>query len=100
MMNKAQLAEIAARNQERPNEDVTALLAEVHELSSAISNFLISRDVLPKLWTVRRTLLYQKPTPSEYSILDEAISKLEGDLGCLALHLDVSDGGEQTVSKE
>jgi hypothetical protein len=30
MMSKMQEAEIAARNRERPNEDLTTLLAEVH----------------------------------------------------------------------
>jgi hypothetical protein len=89
MMSKIQLVEIAARNQERPNEDVTALLAEIHELKSRQMQATrwIGGDVLPKLKTVWRYLLYRKPCPEECLVLDNAIAKLEGDLGWLALPL-------------
>ena len=100
-MNKAQLAEIAARNQERPNEDVTALLTEVQALRDRQMTFIrwAAEGVLPKLKAVWRVLLYQKPRPAECLTLDKAIGKLEGDLGWLALFLDESDGGTETLSK-
>lgn len=90
MMSKMQLAEIAARNQGRPNEDVTILLAEVHELRSRQTQAIrwIGRDVLPNLKEVWRYLLYRKPCPRECLVLDTAIAKLEGDLGWLALPLE------------
>jgi hypothetical protein len=87
MMSKTQVAEIVARNQERPNQDVTILLAEVHELKSRQMQAIrwIGSEVLPSLWEVRRSLLYVKPCPKEYSVLDNGITKLEGHLGWLAL---------------
>jgi hypothetical protein len=89
MMNKAQLAEISARNQERPNEDVTVLLTEVQGLRDQQMTFIrwTAKDVMPKLKEVWRVLLYQKPCPEECLTLDKAIGKLEGDLGWLALYL-------------
>ena len=65
MMSKMQLGEIAARNQKRPNEDVTTLLAEVHELRNGQIQVIrwIGRHVVPKLKKVRRYLLYLKPMP-------------------------------------
>jgi hypothetical protein len=90
MMSKMQEPEIVARNQERPNEDVTTLLAEVHELKSRQMQAIgwIGRDVLPNLREVRRHLMYRKPCPKEYLVLDTAIAKLEGHLGWLALPLE------------
>jgi hypothetical protein len=90
MIGKNQLAEIEARNQERPNQDVTALLAEVHELKNRQMTFTswIGRDVVPNLKEVWRYLLYRKPCRKECLVLDIAIAKLEGDLGWLALPLE------------
>ncbi|MGB7723602.1 MAG: hypothetical protein WBL65_27125 [Bryobacteraceae bacterium] len=90
MISKIQLAEIAARNQERPNKDVTTLLAEVHELKSRQIQAIrwIGRDVLPNLREVRRYLLYRKPPPKEYLALDTATAKLEEHLGWLGLPLE------------
>ena len=87
MMSQNQQAEIAARNQERPNEDVTALLAEVHELTNRQNTAMgwIYRDVVPNLKEVWRHLLYQKPCPRECLVLDTAIAGLEGHLQWLGL---------------
>jgi hypothetical protein len=87
MMTQNKLAEIAARNQERPNENVTALLAEVRELKNRSMTAIswIGRDVVPNLKDVRRYLLYREPCPKECLVLDTAIAKLEGDLGWLGL---------------
>ena len=85
MMTRNNLADIVARNRERPNEDVTALLAEVQELKTRQTTAMgwIARDVAPKLWEVRRSLLYQKPCPREYLVLDTAIALLDGHLAWL-----------------
>jgi hypothetical protein len=90
MMSKMQLVEIAARNQERPNEDVTTLLAEVYILKSRQMQIIrwIGGDVVPNLKEVWRYLLCRKPCPKECLVLDTAIVKLEGDLGWLALPLE------------
>jgi len=90
MMSEIQLAEIVARNQARPNEEVTLLLVEVHELKSRQMQAIrwIGGGVLPNLREVRRDLLYRKPCPKEFSVLDNAIAELEGDLGWLALPLE------------
>jgi len=90
MMSKNQLAEIAARNQERPNEAVTTMLAEIDELKSRQIQAIrwIGSDVVPNLKEVWRYLLYRKPCPEECMVLDTAIAKLEGDLGWLALPLE------------
>ena len=90
MMNKAQLAQITARNQELPNEDVMVLLAGVHELKTRQMQAIrwIGGGVVPILKEVWRYLLYRKPCPKECLVLDNAIAKLEGDLGWLALPLE------------
>ncbi len=90
MMTKAQLAQIAVRNEERANEDVTALLAEIHELRSRQAQAIrwIGGGILPNLKEVWRYLLYTKPCPKECLALDNAIAKLEGDLRWLALPLE------------
>jgi len=90
MMGKVRRAEIAARNQEQPNENVTALLAEVHELESRQVQAIrwIGGDVVPALKEVWRYLLYRKPCSKECLVLDTAIGKLEGDLWWLALPLE------------
>jgi hypothetical protein len=90
IMTKTQLAAITARNRERPNEDVTALLAELLELKSRQTQVIrwIGGGVVPNLKEVWRYLLYRKPCPKECLVLDNAIAKLEGDLGWLALPLE------------
>jgi hypothetical protein len=90
MMSKIQLAAIQARNQERADEDVTTLLAEIHELKNRQIQAMrwIGSDVVPNLKEVWRYLLYRKPCPKECLVLDTAIGKLEGHLGWLALPLE------------
>ena len=87
MMTQELLDEIATRNQDRPNEDVTALLAEVHKLKNRQITVLcwIGTDVVPDLKEVWRYLLYQRKVPKECLVLDNAISRLEGDLMWLGL---------------
>jgi hypothetical protein len=87
MMTQTTLAEIVDRNQGRQDPDVTALLAEVGEQRNRQTTAIgwISRDVVPNLKDVWRYLLYQKEVPKECLVLDNAISKLEGDLMWLGL---------------
>lgn len=94
MLNKRLLAEMDARNQESPNEDVTALLAEVHELKRRQMQPIrwIGTGVVPKLKTVWRYLLYQKSCPKECLVLDKALSSLEGDLRWLVLPSQAEQG--------
>jgi hypothetical protein len=83
MLTTDELSSIKERNTDNP--DVTALLAEL-ELQRERQNTAIgwiSRDALPAMKQVWRYLLYQKKTPPECLMLDNAIAQLEGDLGWL-----------------